>query len=87
MSAPEQRAPITFASVEHGDRRHHHYHAGLLIEPRFGPVLRMGFLPALAPGEEAVMPMTAANLRTLAEGAVRLAEAIEAAEEARDARG
>lgn len=77
---------VEFASVQHGDRRHHHYHAGLFVEPPFGPVLRMGFLPPLKPGEEAVMPMTAANLRTLAAGALRLAEAIETAEKARDER-
>jgi hypothetical protein len=87
VSAGEGRERVEFASVEHGDQSHHHYHAGLFLEPRFGPVLRMAFLPPLKPGEDAVMPMTAGNLRALADGAVRLADAIDAAEEARNARG
>lgn len=84
----ETRAGVfgSYVDIKHGDDTHHHYHASLAIDRRIGSVLRLGFLPPLEPGENPVMPMTAENLREFAAGALRMAEAIEAAEAARDAR-
>lgn len=69
-----QPMPTVYADVHHGHDDKHHYHAQLAIDPRFGPVLRLGFIPALREGEEPVMPMTSEQLRELALGALRMAD-------------
>ena len=81
--APEMPQVLVYADIQCGHGNKHHYHARLAIEPQFGPVLRMGFLPPLREGEAPVMPFNPEQLREFAAGALRMAEDWEASRDDR----
>lgn len=83
MSAiPEEDGALVYAQIQGGHGSHHEC-LRLAIEPKFGPVLRMGFVPPLRAGENPVMAFDAARLRELAAAALRMADEWEAVHDGR----